>query len=116
MARRATSAFCLLLFAVVFARSSSAASSTKPNDREWGLLTADYQWLETLRKAQGQPPAANSKQAADVVRRVMGWANGAAPEVIHPTPGPRPGLPVQHIKPAVRYAGTAIAPIDRHAP
>jgi tetratricopeptide (TPR) repeat protein len=29
---------------------------TRPNDQEWNLLTADYQWLETLRKAQPQPP------------------------------------------------------------
>ncbi|MEA2463721.1 MAG: hypothetical protein QOJ98_1468 [Acidobacteriota bacterium] len=28
-----------------------------PNDREWSLLTADYQWLETVRKAQKQPAA-----------------------------------------------------------
>jgi tetratricopeptide (TPR) repeat protein len=31
---------------------------TGPNDREWSLLTADYQWLETVRKAQ-KPPAAS---------------------------------------------------------
>jgi hypothetical protein len=63
MARRATSALCLLLLsAFVTAASASAAPPTKPNDREWGLLTADYQWLETLRKAQAQPPAGSSRK------------------------------------------------------
>jgi tetratricopeptide (TPR) repeat protein len=39
-----------------------AAPPNKPNDREWGLITADYQWLETLRKAQQQPPAGASRK------------------------------------------------------
>ncbi|HYK04824.1 MAG TPA: hypothetical protein VE974_23930 [Thermoanaerobaculia bacterium] len=34
-----------------------AGPPTGPNDREWSLLTADYQWLETMRKAQKQPAA-----------------------------------------------------------
>jgi tetratricopeptide (TPR) repeat protein len=34
-----------------------AGPPTAPNDREWSLLTADYQWLETMRKAQKQPAA-----------------------------------------------------------
>jgi tetratricopeptide (TPR) repeat protein len=29
--------------------------SNQPNDREWSLLTADYQWIQTLRNAQRQP-------------------------------------------------------------
>ena len=49
----------LLLFA---ACSASTAPASKANDREWGLLTADYQWLETLRKAQPQPPAGSSRK------------------------------------------------------
>jgi hypothetical protein len=62
MARRAASALCLLFSAVLFACSVFAAPSTKPNDREWGLITADYQWLETLRKAQVQPAAGSSRK------------------------------------------------------
>ncbi|MFO0824934.1 MAG: HEAT repeat domain-containing protein [Gemmataceae bacterium] len=34
-----------------------------------------------------------SKQAADVARRVLAWANGATAEALNSTPGPRPGLP-----------------------
>jgi len=33
-----------------------------PNEREWSLLTADYQWLETNRKAQKQPAAGASRK------------------------------------------------------
>lgn len=40
----------------------AAAPSTKPNDREWNLITADYAWLETLRKAQPQPAANASRK------------------------------------------------------
>jgi tetratricopeptide (TPR) repeat protein len=32
-----------------------AGPPTAPSDREWSLLTADYQWLETVRNAQKQP-------------------------------------------------------------
>jgi hypothetical protein len=40
----------------------------------------------------GQLPAANSKPAADVARRVLAWANGASPEVLRAAPGSRPGV------------------------
>lgn len=36
---------------------------TRPNDREWNLLMADYQWIQTLRGAQREaPPAATRKE------------------------------------------------------
>jgi hypothetical protein len=35
---------------------------TQPNDREWNLLMADYQWLETNRKAQPAPAATASRK------------------------------------------------------
>ena len=28
----------------------------RPNDREWNLITADHQWIQTLRAAQKTPP------------------------------------------------------------
>lgn len=34
-----------------------AGPATGPNEREWSILTADYQWLETVRTAQKQPAA-----------------------------------------------------------
>ena len=38
-------------------------------------------------------PAPNSKQAAELARRVVAWADGANPDIlINPTPGPRQGL------------------------
>ena len=40
----------------------------------------------------GDLPAANSKLAADVTRRVLLWANGANPDLLRPTPGPSSGL------------------------
>lgn len=35
--------------------SAPAGPATQPNDREWTLLNADYQWIQTLRNAQKQP-------------------------------------------------------------
>ncbi|HEX8618339.1 MAG TPA: tetratricopeptide repeat protein [Thermoanaerobaculia bacterium] len=50
-------AFLILLLAAV--ACAPAAPQVGPNDREWSLLTADFQWLETVRKAQ-KTPAANA--------------------------------------------------------
>ncbi len=44
----------LALFTIACA---SAGPVNQPNDREWSLLTADYQWIQTLRNAQRQPTA-----------------------------------------------------------
>ena len=49
----------LLLLSVACA---PAGPPTAPNDREWSLLTADYQWLETVRKSQRQPPATATRK------------------------------------------------------
>lgn len=35
---------------------------TEPNDREWGLLSTDYAWIESLRKGQPAPPANASRK------------------------------------------------------
>lgn len=40
----------------------------------------------------GERPAPGSKQAAEVARRVLMWANGATPDMLRPTPAPMPGL------------------------
>jgi hypothetical protein len=41
---------------------------TQPNDREWTLLTADYQWLETVRAGQKKPPpTATRKERIEIV-------------------------------------------------
>ena len=42
----------LVLLAVACA---PAGPVTQPNDREWSLITADHQWIQTLRNAQRQP-------------------------------------------------------------
>src|SRR5688500_11082796 len=39
-----------------------AGPPTAPNDREWSLLTADYQWLETVRNAQKKPAASMTRK------------------------------------------------------
>ena len=40
----------------------SAGPSNKPSEKEWGLLMADYQWIQTLRGAQKSAPAAASRK------------------------------------------------------
>jgi tetratricopeptide (TPR) repeat protein len=66
----------VLLLSLLFASCASSGPPTQPNDREWNLLTADYQWLDTLRKAEAPlPPAATRKQqietALDNLRKVQ---------------------------------------------
>lgn len=55
------SRFAVLILMLVAACAASGPA-TQPNDREWNLLTADDQWLETLRKAQVVPPATASRK------------------------------------------------------
>src|SRR6185436_16324961 len=59
----------LLLLIVLFLAACTSVSGppTEPNDREWNLITADYAWIETLRKAQpAPPPSASRKQMIDI--------------------------------------------------
>jgi len=58
----------IVLLSVIAASAFAAAPPTQPNDREWGLISADYAWIETLRKAQPLPPAnASRKQMLELV-------------------------------------------------
>ena len=53
------------LVALVFLFSLACAPAgpvTTPNDREWGQINADYQWILTLRDAQKQPPASATRK------------------------------------------------------
>jgi tetratricopeptide (TPR) repeat protein len=54
----------LLPFLLLFAACAVAPTGppTTPNDREWTLLMADYQWIQTLRQAQKQPAAGASRK------------------------------------------------------
>jgi tetratricopeptide (TPR) repeat protein len=55
----------LLLFSSLFLFACAVAPSgppTTPNDREWALLMADFQWIQTLRQAQKQPAATASRK------------------------------------------------------
>lgn len=57
----------------------------------------------------GELPAPTSKEAAEIARRVLAWANGADPDaLIRPTPGPRPGLKTvsRHSLPAIGSRGS----------
>lgn len=47
----------LLSLFLVAACMAPAGPPTRPNDREWNLITADYQWIETLRTSQPKPAA-----------------------------------------------------------
>ncbi|HEX6158742.1 MAG TPA: hypothetical protein VF111_01165 [Thermoanaerobaculia bacterium] len=63
MPRRAILLIAFLLFAC-----APAGPPVKPNDREWSLLTADYQWIQTLRSAQKQAaPDAPRRQQIELM-------------------------------------------------
>src|SRR5260370_1399197 len=53
-----------LLFSLILISCGTVGGGKpdRPNDQEWNLLTADYQWLETLRNAQAQPPAGATRK------------------------------------------------------
>jgi tetratricopeptide (TPR) repeat protein len=58
MIRHALTAI-LLITAVA---CTPAGPPTQPNDREWNLITADYQWLETVRATQKKPAATATRK------------------------------------------------------
>ena len=58
----------LILFSIIATLPLFAGLPTKPNDKEWNLISADYTWLETLRKAQpAAPPNATRKQQIETL-------------------------------------------------
>jgi hypothetical protein len=59
----------LLIAATLLAATALASGPpTQPNDREWGVISTDYAWIETLRKAQPLPAAnASRKQMLETV-------------------------------------------------
>ncbi|HUP63191.1 MAG TPA: tetratricopeptide repeat protein [Thermoanaerobaculia bacterium] len=58
----------LLVILILAAACAPAGPPTQPNDREWSLLTADYQWIQTLRAAQKPVPAsATRKKQIEIV-------------------------------------------------
>ena len=57
-----------LLLTLLLAACVSSAPPKAPNDREWNLIDTDYQWLQTLRRAQPVPaPTATRKQQIELV-------------------------------------------------
>ena len=58
----------VIIASFLAAGAFATAPPAQPNDREWGLISADYAWIETLRKAQPLPPAnASRKQMLELV-------------------------------------------------
>ena len=58
----------IVLTTFLAATALAAGPQSQPNDREWGLISADYAWIETLRKAQPLPAAnASRKQMLETV-------------------------------------------------
>jgi tetratricopeptide (TPR) repeat protein len=51
-----------LSFLLVTLACAPAGPATQPNEREWSLLTADYQWLETVRTSQKKPGATATRK------------------------------------------------------
>lgn len=58
MARRLLPVFLFLLMGC----ATAVVPPTEPNEREWKLIFADYQWLDNMRRAQPQPPAGASRK------------------------------------------------------
>jgi tetratricopeptide (TPR) repeat protein len=53
----------LLTFALLATVACAPAGPpNRPSDREWTLLAADYQWIQTLRNAQKKPSPASSRR------------------------------------------------------
>lgn len=52
----------LLLLTLGASGCATAGPATAPNEREWALLQADYQWLETLRKSAPILPATSTRK------------------------------------------------------
>lgn len=58
----------LLPVLILLTACLSAGRPTRPNDREWNLLMADYQWIQTLRGSQQAAPAvATRKQQIELL-------------------------------------------------
>lgn len=57
----------LLILLLTLLACTPPGPPTLPNDREWSLITADYQWLETVRAAQKKPgPTATRKERIEL--------------------------------------------------
>lgn len=52
----------LATLALLFTACVASGPPTRPNDREWNLLMADYQWIQTLRGAQKDTPATATRK------------------------------------------------------
>jgi tetratricopeptide (TPR) repeat protein len=52
---------------VILAACATPGPPNRPNDREWNLLMADYQWIQTLRASEkAAPPGSTRKQEIEV--------------------------------------------------
>ena len=47
---------------LLLAACAASGPLRKPNEREWSLLMADYQWIQTLRAAQKPPPETSTRK------------------------------------------------------
>jgi hypothetical protein len=52
----------LVTAALILSACVASGPPTRPNDREWNLLMADYQWIQTLRSAQKDAPATAARK------------------------------------------------------
>jgi tetratricopeptide (TPR) repeat protein len=51
-----------LLFLIAACAVAPSGPPTTPNDPEWSMIMADYQWIQTLRQAQKQPAATATRK------------------------------------------------------
>jgi hypothetical protein len=57
-----------LLLVLLLTACVASGPPQRPNDREWNLLMADYQWIQTLRDAQKEVPSSATRKEQIEVR------------------------------------------------
>ncbi len=57
----------LLVLGFLVLAACASGPPTQPNDREWTQITADYAWIDSVRRAQpAPPPSASRKQRIEM--------------------------------------------------
>ncbi len=57
----------LLVLGFLILVACASGPPTQPNDREWAQITADYAWIDSVRRAQpAPPPSASRKQMIEM--------------------------------------------------
>jgi len=66
----------LSLILTLAACATTQGPPTEPNDREWSLLSADYAWIESLRKAQALVREGKAQEAVELIGPGLAFLQG----------------------------------------